>query len=471
MERQIRDDTMLPCLPRLLVAPGMSLAIACTALPNVEDFLSTSQPSRPPTLVDADGRLPPHEAKQVMVRLEQGRGPTDILRKHLADVEAITERPLVTGNAVKVLTDGPSTYAAMFKAIEGASDHINLETYIFEDDGIGHRLGDLLLAKQREGVQVNIIYDSFGSLETSQEFFDRLREGGVNIVEFNPVSPLNAKRRWILNQRDHRKILVVDGSIAFTGGLNISQVYSRSSFRSAKSKRSDPANRFWRDTHVQIEGPAVAEFQRIFIEAWSQQHGPPLPERRYFPRLTPKGDLLVQAINSSPARNQTTIYQAFMSAINHAEQSIHLTAAYFAPDSRMLDALEQAARRGVEVTLLLPSVTDAGLILQAGQSHYGRLLSAGVEIYERQDAILHAKTAVVDGVWSTVGSANLDWRSFLHNEEINAVILGDDFARKMEVLFQQDLAASRRVTFEEWNTRPLIQRVKETTARILEYWL
>jgi cardiolipin synthase len=456
---------------RLSLGTVVALPIACASLPNVEDFLHTDRATRPPTLVSAEGLLPPAATRRVMARLEGDVGPTDILRKHLADVEAITERPLFTGNAVRVLQDGPATYDAIFAAIERARDHINMETYIFEDDRVGRRMADLLLRKQREGVQVNIIYDSFGSLETSQGFFDRLRNGGVNTVEFNPVSPLNAKRRWILNQRDHRKILVVDGTVAFTGGLNISQVYSRSSFGSGRSGRSEPADRFWRDTHVQIEGPVVAEFQRIFLEAWSQQHGPPLPKKRYFPPLDAKGNLIVQAINSSPATGQATIYQAFMSAINHAEQSIHLTAAYFAPDSRMLQALVRAAARGVDVKLLLPSVTDAGLILQAGQSHYGTLLKGGVKIYERQGAILHAKTAVVDGVWSTIGSANLDWRSFLHNEEINAVILGEEFARHMEVVFQHDLAASRRVSFDAWNTRPLLQRMKETAARFIEYWL
>jgi cardiolipin synthase len=406
-----------------------------------------------------------------MTQLAQEASPTDILSKHLADVQAITGRPLVTGNAVQVLQDGPATLNAMFAAIERARDHINLETYIFDDDTVGRRLADLLVRKQREGVQVNIIYDSFGSLETSEAFFGRLRDAGVNTVEFNPLSPLNVKRRWILNQRDHRKILIVDGAVVFTGGVNISQVYTRSAFRSARSARSDPANELWRDTHVRIEGPAVAEFQRIFLEAWAQQHGPPLAERRYFPRLEARGNLVVQAINSSPARGRTAIYEAFMSALSHAEESIHLTAAYFAPDSRMLEALVQAASRGVDVTLLLPSVTDAGLILHAGQSHYGRLLEAGVKIYERQDAILHAKTAVIDGVWSTIGSANLDWRSFIHNEEINAVILGRDFARNMEAIFQQDITASHPVTFETWNTRPLFQRVKEIAARVLEYWL
>lgn len=283
-----------PNLPRLS-SFAILMVVACSSLPNVEDLLSPG-PTRPPTIVDGDGRLSPPAAQQVMARLEQQVDPSEILRKHLADLETITRRPLANGNAVSVLKDGPSTYTAMFKAMERAKDHINLETYIFEDKKIGRRLADLLILKQRQGVQVNIIYDSFGSLETSADFFERLREGGVNLVEFNPVSPLNAKRKWILNQRDHRKILVVDGTVAFTGGLNISEVYSRSSTRSAKTKHPESGKEVWRDTHVEIRGPAVAQFQHIFLEAWSQQQGPPLPERRYFPQLTSRGQLVVLAI-------------------------------------------------------------------------------------------------------------------------------------------------------------------------------
>lgn len=377
----------------------------------------------------------------------------------------------MVGNAVRLFSDGPSTYTAMFQAIERARDHINLETYIFEDDTVGRRLAELLIQKEKEGVQVNIIYDSFGSLETSDAFFERLRDGGLKVVEFNPVNPLDVKRRWMVNQRDHRKILVVDGTIAFTGGVNISRVYSRSPFRSSRPKSPEAAKTLWRDTHVQIEGPVVAEFQRTFLKAWTQQKGPPLPEQQYFPPLKPAGKLIVRAINSSPADDMATIYRVFVSAISHAEQSIHLTVAYFAPDGQMLKALTDAAARGVDVTLLLPGVTDSGLVVRAGQSHYKRLLQAGVKLYELQGALLHSKTAVIDGVWSTVGSANLDWRSFLHNEEVNAVILGDEFAAQMGALFQQDLAASRRITLKEWETRPFIHRVKETIGRILEYWL
>ncbi len=449
----------------------LMMTVGCASLPNVEDLLNNAARSRRPTVVDAEGQLSAGATKKVLAGLEREVGPADILRKHLAESEAITGSPLVVGNTVRLFSDGPSTYTAMFQAIERARDHINLETYIFEDDTVGRRLAELLIQKEKEGVQVNIIYDSFGSLDTSDAFFERLRDGGLKVVEFNPVNPLDVKRRWMVNQRDHRKILIVDGTIAFTGGVNISRVYSRSPFRSSRPKSSEAAKKLWRDTHVQIEGPVVAEFQRMFLKAWAQQKAPPLPEQKYFPALKPTGKLIVRAINSSPADDMATIYKVFVSAISNAEQSIHLTVAYFAPDGQMLKALTDAAARGVDVALLLPSVTDSGLVVRAGHSHYRKLLEAGVKIYELQGALLHSKTAVIDGVWSTVGSANLDWRSFLHNEEVNAVILGDEFAAQMEALFQQDLAASRRVTLKEWKTRPFIHRVKETIGRILEYWL
>lgn len=444
---------------------------ACTGLPNVTDVLGGSLPVRQPIIVDKEGRVPKAETRTLLNRMEGASGPADIVRKHLAHEEAITGTPLVMGNRVRLLKDGPSTYAAMNRAIEAAKDHVNLETYIFEPDEVGRRMADLLVKKQSEGVQVNVIYDGVGGLEIPPEFFDRLRHAGGLVIEFNPVNPLKAKRRWALNQRDHRKILIVDGKTAFTGGINISGVYSRSPFRSSRPSHPDAVKKLWRDTHIQIEGPVVADFQRIFLQAWAQQEGPPLPERRYFPPIAAAGPEVVRAVNNSPANDRLSIYTIFLSAISHAEQSIHLTVAYFAPDREMLTALTDAAARGIDVTLLLPSVTDAGLILHAGRSHYGTLLQAGVKVYEREHALLHAKTAVIDGVWSTVGSANMDWRSFVHNEEVNAIILGPEFGDEMEALFTQDLADSRPVTLETWRHRPIFARLKEFVARLLEYWL
>ena len=255
------------------------------------------------------------------------------------------------GNKLTLLKNGPATYEAMFAAIRAAKDHINLETYIFEDDEAGQEFSDLLLERQAAGVQVNVIHDSVGTLLTPEPFFDRLRDGGIEVLEFNPVNPLKGnKGEWRLNQRDHRRQLIVDGRIAFTGGVNISDTYSSAPSRRVASRNRDlPANlaEGWRDTHVQIEGPVVAEFQKLFMDTWARQKGEPLAERNYFPELTAQGDEIVRAIGSTPEDPQSQIYLTLISAITHAESTIHLTIAYFAPDPQLLTALigRRSARR------------------------------------------------------------------------------------------------------------------------------
>ena len=292
----------------------------------------------------------------------------------------------------------------------------------------------------------------------------------MKLVEFNPVNPLTAKGDWQVNQRDHRKLLIVDGRSVILGGINISSVYSGGSFRSATKRRPD-GSLPWRDTDLQIEGPVVAEFQKLFLSTWEKQKGAALAPRNYFPPLSTRGKDVVRAIGSSSDEPYTLIYATLLSAINCAETSVHLTNAYFAPDPQLLTALKDAVRRGVDVKIILPSKTDSGLIFHAGRSHYDDLLRAGVQIYERRNALLHAKTALVDGVWSTIGSTNLDWRSFLHNDEVNAVVLGQEFASQAQSMFEEDLAASDRVTLEDWRQRPVQFRVKELAARLWEYWL
>ncbi|MDA8260266.1 MAG: cardiolipin synthase [Betaproteobacteria bacterium] len=404
--------------------------------------------------------------------LERKAGDSDILQKHLAMEQAINaDSPLVLGNKLTLLQDGPATYQAMFAAMRAAKDHINLETYIFEDDDIGRQFADLLLAKQATGIQVNLIYDSVGCLNTPKEFFGRLSDGGIRVLEFNPVNPLAGnKKEWLLNNRDHRKLLVVDGRIAFIGGINISEAYSSGpSLRSTRKKGATTAG--WRDTHLQIEGPVVAEFQKLFLDTWSKQKGMQLADKNYFPTLDKQGDEIVRAIGSASADPHSLIYLTLLSAIDHAEQQVNLTNAYFAPDPQLLKALTDAAQRGVEVKLILPSHTDSWPVFHAGRSHYSKLLRAGVKIYERRGAVMHSKTVSIDGVWSTIGSTNLDWRSFLHNDEINAAILGRDFSRQMDAMFAKDLAESDAIDLERWERRSLLLRLKEGAARIVEYWL
>ncbi|GAC1407003.1 MAG: phospholipase D-like domain-containing protein [Burkholderiaceae bacterium] len=382
--------------------------------------------------------------------------------------EAATGSPLISGNRTTLLFDGPQAISAMLTAIRGAQDNINLETYIFDADELGRQFATLLIEKQRAGVQVNIMYDSIGSLGTPHAFFDAMRAAGVRVIEFNPVIPSGRVGVGRLNNRDHRKILIVDGKVAFTGGVNISDDYSRSSlFRSGGRTPRDPG---WRDTHIQIEGPAVASMQLLFLDAWARQRDGEIVDREYFPPLPEVGDKLVRVLGSTP-HGDFQIYKAYVLAIQEAKHSIHLTAAYFAPDAQFLEALTAAARRGVDVKMIFPSISDAGFAFQAGRSFYSQLLEAGVHIYQLKASVLHAKTGVVDSSWSTIGSANLDVRSFLHNSEANLVILGSDFGNTMEEAYAEDLRNSTLISREQWANRPLYDRLKEWAARNFEYWL
>lgn len=418
-----------------------------------------------PRIYGPSGELSPRRAQKLLDRLESG-AESALLERHLHAVEHVVQAPLRTDNGARLLVDGPQTHDAMAKAIEGARDHINLETYIIEHDAVGERFADLLLRKRSEGVRVNLIYDSVGSIGTPQEFFDRLRAGGIEVCEYNPVNPLRARRAWRLNNRDHRKILVVDGQAAFTGGINISRVYASSSWRRRRSE--SPVQNGWRDTHIEVKGPVVADMQALFVQHWFLACGD-LQKADYFPPQSSAGKQVMRVVAGDPGESE--IYASLLSAIERAERSIYLTIGYFVPDPRTVAALKAAAARGVDVRLALPGVSDFWAPVYAARSHYTDLLSAGVRIYERRDALLHAKTAVIDGVWSTVGSTNMDWRSFVHNAEANVVVLGVDFGEAMHRLFQQDLERSDEIELASWQRRPRSKRIKEWFARQWEYLL
>ena len=438
----------------------------CSSLPTIVPDLAR-RPVSAVQLQGARGPLTAAQSKAVLDRLRSRGTPTDIFERHLALEEEIVGSPLTTGNQVVLLQDGPATYKAMFAAIAAAQDHINMETYILEDDDIGRQFAQALMDKQRQGVQVNIIRDSVGTFGTPAAFFQELAATGIKLLEFNPINPLQSRKEWSLNQRDHRKLLVTDGHTAFLGGINISSVYSGGSF--GKGRSADQLA--WRDTDLQLRGPVVAEFQKLFIATWEKQKGEPLAAKSYFPKLEAAGPHVVRAIGSAPDEPYSLIYATLLSAINSAETSVRLTNAYFAPDPQLLTALKSAAQRGVDVTLILPSQTDSWLIFHAGRNYYDQLLRAGVKIYQRRGVILHSKTALIDGVWATVGSTNLDWRSFLHNYEVNAVVLGAEFGAQVQAMFERDLAQSEAITMEAWHRRGIDVRVKELVARVWEYWL
>lgn len=472
-------------LLKLAIAFYLAFMTGCSSLPKMVPDMEVQ--ARPVQVEGARGPLSVKQSQAIIKELKaRHKGETNIFDHHLALEEAIVGSPLIVGNHVTLLIDGPTTYKAMFKAIDEARDHINLETYIFDPDEIGQRFADALIAKQRSGVQVNIIYDSVGALNTPAEFFQRMRDSGINVLEYNPINPLKLRKGWEVNQRDHRKLLVIDGKVAFVGGINISSVYSSSSSGSSyfgsssgssgQGEKDDKDKQGtegipWRDTHIRIEGPVVSEFQKLFLTTWQVQKGETLAPRNYLPKQKPKGEQVVRAIGSTPLEPYSQIYVTLISAINSAETSIYITNAYFVPDPQLKDALKNAASRGVDVKLILPGKTDSDLVWYASRSHYTDLLENGIHIYERQDALLHSKTAVIDGVWSTIGSTNLDWRSFLHNQELDAVVLGYDFGRQMFGMFEMDLEDSREITLDVWRKRPLLDRLKEMGARLWARWL
>ncbi len=445
---------------------GLALA-ACKSLPEVE---AGTPDKATPTVAGARGALAPKQVSALVSKRWANASP-DL--KNLAVLEEqATGVPLIAGNRVTLLFDGPATMREMMAAARAATSSINLETYIFDQDQIGNEFADILIEKQRQGVAVNIMVDAVGAIATPAAFFDRMRAAGIHVLVFNPVNPAKAKGNWDLNNRNHRKLMVVDGRIAFTGGINISSTYANSSLFRSKQKPSnvDGSKVGWRDTHVKIEGPAVAPLQYSFVNLWVEQEGGELPQADYFPALTPAGDKLIRVLAANP-EGDSSIYKALVVAITEAKKSIHITSAYFVPDQQIVNALCEAARRGVDVRLVLPGVSDHSLIRYAGQGFYDQLLTAGVNIHELQIAVLHAKTAVIDGAWSTIGSANIDRRSFLHNYELNVVVMDPAFGQAMESAFNEDLRDSKQVTLAQWKHRPWMDRIREWAARLGEYWI
>jgi len=443
--------------------------LACAALPDVHNLSDTLAPHATPNVTGSHGTLTAQHARALLSK--RWPNATLDLEAQAALEEAATGVPLIAGNKCTLLYDGPQTMGAMLQAIAGASNNINLETYIFDQDELGLKFADALIAKQQQGVVVNIIYDSVGTVGVPQAFFERMRNAGIHLVAFNPINPARLHGdAWKINNRDHRKVLVVDGKVAFTGGVNISATYAKSSLFRSRQKPTDKSQVGWRDTQIEVEGPAVAAFQWVFVRTWAAQDADDLREAEYFPKLAAAGDRIVRVLSTEP---DTTfdIYKSYILAFQQAKKSIHLTSAYFVPDDQTLAALTDAARRGVDVKLVLPGVSDSGLVFYAGHALYDRLLDSGVQIYQLKLAVLHAKTAVIDGDWSTVGSSNIDTRSFLHNSELNVIVLGSDFGAEMERAFQEDVRDSVQITPAAWHRRGLADRMREWAARLMDYWL
>jgi len=411
-------------------------------------------------------------------------------------LSALRERPLVPGNHATLLRDGPQTHAAQLAAIAGAQHHVHLETYLITDGEIGSCYADALIERARAGVHVRLMLDGLGALGAGDAYRQRLVDAGVRLREFNPVNPLREPRLWRVTRRTHRKTLVVDGRVAFTGGVNLTDEYRRGPEDAEPATRDGPG---WRDTHVMIEGPAAAEFQRVFLTYWARLGG--LRDTTdYYPDVPAAGNGLACAITDQGEgfidhwvggeddnddddlprpknplrpkyRTKPRIYHAYLDAIKLAQHRVWITQAYFAPNGRFIRALTRAARRGVDVRLIVPARTDAGLLKYAARQRYARLMRAGVRIHEYRPAVLHAKTAVIDSVWSTVGSANLDYRSFFHNDEANAFLICEDFAADMEAMFERDLQRCDAIEPVIWERRGWRERLLELFAGAIKWML
>jgi cardiolipin synthase len=446
------------------------LAVAGCAMPPIDRYMLEEARGTPVRVETARGPLSWQQSHKVLEDLKKRSPETSIFDRHVALEEAIVGSPLSVGNKAVLLEDGAAAYPAMLEAIKSAKRHVHVEVYIFEEDQAGQRFADALIERARAGVKVRVMYDAIGSKNTSKEFFDAMKKAGVEVFEYHPVDPASVLKGANINQRNHRKLYVVDGRVAFLGGINISEVYSSSSGPRIGDVPFD--KRPWRDTQLEVQGPIVNDLQKSFVALWEKETKQKLADADLYPQQKPEGPLAMRAIEgTADQQGLNPLYVTFISAISSAESSVHITMAYFVPDEQLIRELKAAARRGVDVKLILPSRTDGWLVFHAGRSFYDDLLESGVKIYERKNRLLHSKYAVVDEVWSTVGSSNLDWRSMLHNLELNAIILGPDFGKRVEGLFEKDLALSEQITLEKWQHRPLQDRIREATARLWGFML
>ncbi len=355
------------------------------------------------------------------------------------------------GNKVTLLRDRES-FSAIFDAARNAREFICLAFYIFRNDETGLELADILRKKASEGVAVYILYDHFGSLGTPLKFWRKLRESGIRIRASRPFK-WSAPFRYF--HRDHRKLIIVDGRYAFTGGLNIANEYSGYT-RILKKLRK---KRGWRDTGIFLEGPIAERLLDEFKKAWEIWKGGQIA---FGGKAEPiEGGIPVLPIFASSARGRRRMRRLLHYSINRAQRSIFITTAYFTPSRRMLKILEDAVARGVEVILLLPGKSDVSAALYSARAYFSRLLKAGVAIYTYNGEILHAKTSVFDGLWSVIGSANLDFQSLRRNDEGNVGIVDEAFGKEMCTLFGEDLRNSERVELKTWQQRPFCEKAKE----------
>lgn len=368
---------------------------------------------------------------------------------------------LLGGNHLTLLVGGEEAFPAMRAAIESARSRITFASYLVRDDPTGQGFKEALIERARAGVHVRFLYDAIGCLGCADErYFRPLSEAGVELLEFHPIAPW--RRNWGFNRRNHQKILVVDGKVAFTGGLNLADEYGPSSSGSA-----------WRDLHVSVRGPAVKELEQVFARGWELGGGAPfaLPPAPTEEQAEAQPGALVQTIDNVGLRRRHWMHAAWRYALQAARSRVVIANAYFIPDVILRRTFRDAVRRGVSVRVLVPGRTDVAIVKHASRFLYRRLLRAGIRIYEASDEMLHTKAAVVDGLWSTLGSYNLDRRSFLHNLEAAVVVVDREFGARLERELEIDFERANEIDLGSWINRPRWQQLMEWTCFRFRYWL
>jgi len=372
-------------------------------------------------------------------------------------IEALTDASIVGGNKLEILQNGDGTFPIMLRDIQNAKSTITFAQYLVKGGILATEFARSFAERCQAGIKVYVLFDSQGSGDAPDDLAATMRKPGCQLEYFRRIQAPQVVLPWKLveyNYRNHRRILVVDGQIGFTGGYALTDDWLGNGV----------TPNHWRDTNVRIEGPVVLFLQAAFAESWLEATGVAIGGENYFPRLDPVGKITGQIVKSSPTGGSFQNYMLFLLSINSAKNSILITNPYFIPDDVMTEALVKAAGRGVRVEILLPGKIDSELTYTASRSHYGPLLLGGVHVYEYKAALLHAKTIVVDGVWSTIGSTNFDNRSFALNQEINLTIYDRGIAQQLEGIFADDLKYSERISYEQWHSRSLYERVMEMFA-------
>jgi cardiolipin synthase A/B len=366
--------------------------------------------------------------------------------------EAYGGAPIVGGNAVEILLNGEQIFPALVEGLRSAKRTISYAQYYYEDGPVARDVAEALADRCRAGVGANVLLDSFGSLSMPREYVDLMRASGCHVEWFRPLSPLSPRR---YNNRNHRRIVVVDGRLGFTGGAGVSR----------KWMGNGRVAEHWRDTDVRIEGPAVEYLQAAFNENWLEATGMVLGGDAYFPRpVERRGDVYVQVVRSTTGGATTAMYTSLLLAMSSARKTVYITNPYFVLDAKMSEALLDTVQRGVRVVVLVPGAIDHNIVRQASRAQFGPMLRAGVEIYEYTAALLHSKTMVIDGVWATIGSTNLDNRSLALDEELNVIIYDRAVAQRFERIFLDDITHARRVTYEAWKKRGFVAKFLEVLA-------